>query len=441
MTGELDLTARESRRAAMWLFLIGMFSMTQINIGGKLGISEFAMVACAPFVFIKNIPILRRDGSIGYFWLNLLWIVGAVTADVYSHNYPLFAMKGIAVPIALFADAVCIYVLLRKNLGNLKFLLLGIAVSGVVSIFIFQRGGAGDLAAESGLMAGAERVMSYKLFWTTQLTTWLTLPICGWYMKVKKGYSVVVVAFLAVFNLLTGGRSAFLVCVISCSLLALGGKTYKSLGFFKRHIVSLLIGLMLIGAVAKGVYKYAVVNGYMGEEEMRKYELQTRTNDKPGALTLLMSGRAEFFICLFAALDRPFVGNGSFPIDEHGYVTEFLSKYGTKEDYARALQRDSEYGMNLIPWHSHIATYWAWHGIFGLLFWLYVIVMVGKTLFLRIHVYPPWFGYFALMLPAFIWDILFSPLGLRVNTATLLVSILFVARLSRERSAMPLVVT
>ena len=74
-----------------------------------------------------------------------------------------------------------------------------------------------------------------------------------------------------------------------------------------------------------------------------------------------------------------------------------------------------------------------WHGIWGLIFWLVVIVLAIKTLFTRMHVYPPWFGYFAIAIPIFFWDVLFSPFGSRVQEATLFVAFLLVSKLHNNQ--------
>ena len=428
-------STRRNGGTVFLLFLIGLFSQTQISVGGKLGISEFAMVACAPFVFLKNITIFKRDGSLCYFWLIILWLLGALFVDFYTGNYIPFMMKGIAVPITVFANSVCIYVLLRRNFDNIKWLLLGIAISGVVSIFIFQRGTAGDLADTVGLDAGAERMMGYKLFWVIQLTTWLTLPISGWYLKISKVYSFFALLFLSVFNLASGGRSAFLIVAVSLLLVTFAGKTEQSLQFIKRHMFLLLILLCLVGIGAKKTYEFAATHGYMGDAEETKYERSTKQGSS--ALDLLMESRADFFIGLFAALDKPILGHGSVAIDYHGYVVDFASKHASQEAYDRILNIQKEFRARVIPAHSHIINFWMWHGIFGLVFWLYVIAMTSKTLFSRMHIYPPWFGYLAVTIPAFFWDVLFSPLGLRVNTATLFVVMLFVAKLNREQHRMP----
>lgn len=426
-----NIEERKTRSAATMLFLIGLFSQTQISIGGKLGISELAMVVFAPFALTKGIHAIRKDGSLYYFSLIILWLAGAIAVDIYTHNYFQFTLRGLAVPITLFCNSVCIYLLLRRKYDNLRWLLVGLAISEVISIFVFQRGGAGDVASEFGFEAGVERVVGYKLFWVNMLTTWLTLPIRGWYMNVPKLYSILAISFLAAFNLATGGRSAFLVVAVSLLLIMFAGKTRESLTIFKRHIVTIVVLLCFLGVVAKITYKYAATHGYMGEEEARKYEQSTEHGS--GALDLIIAGRGEFFIGAMAALDKPIMGHGSVAIDDHGYVLDFLSKYGDQEIYERIVKMRRDFGARVIPAHSHIITYWMWHGIWGLIFWLVVIVLAIKTLFTRMHVYPPWFGYFAIAIPMFFWDVLFSPFGSRVHEATLFVAFLLVSKLRNNQ--------
>lgn len=420
-----------ARSGAVLLFLIGLFSQTQVNLGGKLGISEFAMLLCAPFVFVKNYTMFRRDGSLYFFILAILWLIGAIYVDVSTHNNFRFMMRGIAVPMVVFANSACIYVLLRKNFDNLKWFLLGSAISGVVSIFVFQQGMAGDLAAEYGLEAGVERMVSYKLFWVNQFTTWLVLPIAGWYLKVPKMYSIVALSFLAVFDLVTGGRSAFLCTIISLMFILVIGKSQKSVRALKKHMVTLVVILLACAYVGKAVYKWAATSGLMGEYEERKYEGQAA---QKSALSMLMTGRSEFFIGLMAVIDKPIIGHGSCAIDNHGYILDFASKYGTNEGLMELVKRRDKYGVRTIPAHSHIVNYWLWHGIFACLFWVAVFVLSIKTLFRRMHVVMPWTGYFATGIPIFLWDIFFSPFGLRVQKAALFVTFLLVSKLARAQA-------
>ena len=218
------------------LFLVGLLSRTQISIGGKIGISELCMVIASPFVFLKCLPSLRREGVLWFFTLPLLWLGGALYVDISTHNYLPYILRGIAVPITVFSSMVCIFALLRKDMDAIKWLLLGSALSGVISIFVFQGGEAGDVAAEYGLEAGAQSVIGYKLFWVNQLTAWLILPIAGWYLKVPKLYSILALAFIAIFDLLSGGRSAFLATSLSLVIICFSGKTKISMRMIKARI-------------------------------------------------------------------------------------------------------------------------------------------------------------------------------------------------------------
>ena len=421
-----------NKSPAIALFLIGLLNKTQISIGGKLGISELVMVLCAPMVFFKSINTLRRDGNLYFFVLTLLWLCGAILSDVVNHTYLPFAMRGVAVPITVFANCTCIYVLLRKDMSALKWFIFGSVLSEVLSIFVFQGGDAGEMAVEYGMAAGVAAVVGYKLFWVNQLTSWLTLPIKGWYELVPKPYMIVSLAFLTVFALATGGRSAFMTMAVSFLLILFAGKSKMSMAFMRKHFLMMLVVLIGVGVVGKEVYRYAVTHNYLSEYETNKYQKQTETGS--GALHLLMAGRAEFFIGLLAALDSPWLGHGSVAIDDSGYVADFMSKYGTDEDLKTVLRNQSMKGVCFIPYHTHIITYWMWHGVLGLIFWILTIVLSLKTLFLRMHVYPRWYGYFAIAIPSFIWNVLFSPFGGRVVESAMFVAFLLVAKLSHENN-------
>ena len=167
----------------------------------------------------------------------------------------------------------------------------------------------------------------------------------------------------------------------------------------------------------------------MSESEERKYERKT-SGGKGGFLAMLMSGRSEIFIAATAALDKPLIGHGSHAIDNNNYVADFLMKYGSDIDkklyYQSALDN-----IHRIPFHTQIVTFWMWHGLFGLLFWCYVLYLIVITLIRRMDVFPQLFGYFALVLPAIIWDMFFSPYGLRVRECAIFIMCLIVRNMAK----------
>lgn len=420
-----------SKKAAFWLFLIGLFSETQISLGGKIGISELIMVVCAPYLFLTNFFRLQKDGVLWFFILIIAWLLGALYIDLTSHNYVVLMLKGIAVPICTFANVLCIYLLLKRNPLNLRYFLIGGLLSGIISIFIFQHGMAGNVAAEEGMLAGVERLVSYKLFWVNLLSSMLTLPITAWYIKTPKAYSFAALGIVSVVSIVSGGRSAFLISMASLFLLIFGGKNQYSLKKIKRHFLTVVIMLAIVGVLCKVAYKYAAESGIMGEEEQSKYERQSSQGSGFG--DFIRSGRAEFFIGLTAALDKPFSGHGSVAIDDYGYVVDYLHKYGTPEDVAKLVTARATFGIKAIPGHSHIVTYWMWHGIFALVFWMSAIVLVLRTLLIRAHVIPDWYGFLAISIPAFTWNVFFSPFGGRVGVAALFAVALIIRGIEKNK--------
>ena len=420
-----------SRKSAVVLFLIGLFSYTQIRMGGKIGVSELFMCAFAPFIFVLRFRDFSREGIMPLISLSLLWLCGAVISDVVNHVPLLLSIKGIAVPYVTFSTIVCLYNSLRNDIRNFKWLILGIAISTVLSVFVLQRGTAGDFAAEGHTGMAIEQVVGYKLFWTNMTWEWFTLPIRGWYLELPLLYSVSALLGVAIFQLAGGGRSQFASTFFSFVIVCMGRKWMKSMEGIKKHFILFLVVMISSGMVAKYAYKYAATTGWMGSVEQRKFEGQTKKGG--GVLQLLMAGRVETFVGLMAALDHPIRGHGSFAIDTNGYYGKFVYEYGDEADLKRYMENVLILDNTYIPAHSHIVLYWAWHGVCGLAFWLYVLWLMIVVFARKMHVCPGLFGFFAVSLPISFWNLFFSPFGQRVPDLTIYVMCAIVVSISKRK--------
>ena len=420
----LDPKSPENRRNAMWLLLIGMFAMTRINIGGKLGISEIVMLISAPIMLFQNLAVFRRENVTGFLTLAFLWLCGAVFSDWYNGTYHILAFKGIANPVMVLANVIVLYALLRKNPENLRWLLLGLAISSIISIFAFQNVSDEELREIGAEVDAVSKVTGYKLFWGNMVRAWVGVIISGWYLQTSKTISLWGVIAIMVAYVLCGGRSASASYMVTFLLIYIGGKTVPSMQRIRKYLALILVVLVCAGAAFTTAYKYAALNGLLNDTEEKKYERQT-SGGSGDLLTMFISGRSEIFIATIAALDKPFVGHGSHAIDKNNYVADFFHKYGSDIDqklyYESALNN-----IHQIPFHTQIVTFWMWHGIFGLLFWAFALYIVIWTLTRGMAVYPPLFGYFALTLPAIVWDIFFSPFGARIPECAIFVMCLIV---------------
>ena len=418
----------ETHAYSSLLFLAGLFSLTRINLGGSIAVTELIMIFSAPFVFINTVSDMRKDGMGLVLVLFALWLVGAVFSDWYNETSWVFAIKGIATPITLLSCFVCMYAMLRRDLGRFKWFLLGAAFSYVLSTFFLSR--ASSLGLDLSAQDALARTVGYKLYWLLLAIQFISLPFVGWYLKTPTFYTITASIILAIMALLVGVRSTSLTWAASVLLLIIGRRNSLNMMKIKLHFVALLISILFVIVMMKGVYRFSVRQGWLGEGEMRKYELQTKEGDS--ALKMLMAGRTEFFVGLYAALESPFLGRGSWALDTTGVYPEFVYKYGAAEDYQVLMDsRKIQGGQYFIPFHTHVITYWMWHGVFGLIFWLYFLYNVVGTIKNRMHVVPALFGYFAVTIPTFVWDFFFSPLGARINEAMLLVICLIVKKMSK----------
>ena len=429
-----------TKRSSFMLFLIGLFSMTQIHVVGSIGISELVIFAIAPFVFFATYRTLKADGFSAIAWLSLLACLGCFIGSMFAGTPTVIMMKGMASPYAVFGCVVVFHSLLRKNLTGLKWVLLGTALSLIINIFVFQpetnivRGG---MKAEGE--AAVELVTSGVLFWSNRVSEFLTLPIKGWFLKIPIWYSLLAPFFVAAFFLLYSGgsgRSAALAMLISVVILLMGRKSRRGMYLLTRRIPMMVIGFIVVIFMFRIGYEFAAPRGLLGVDAQNKYE--RIANTKKGSAGLLLSGRLETFIGLRACIDKPILGFGAKALDRWGYVESMIKEYGTWEDYEIYRNSLRTGYLRTIPAHSHIVSAWLDDGIFGLLLWCYVLYVMYQYFRKNTYVMPQWYGYFALSIPGAVWDIFFSPFGGRVSMSLLITCLLIVSAIKKNRIPMPI---
>ena len=139
----------------------------------------------------------------------------------------------------------------------------------------------------------------------------------------------------------------------------------------------------------------------MGENTSSKFQAQSN-----GKLGVLFGGRPETLVAIQAIIDNPIIGHGSFAADPKylALKQDLQYEYG----YSDTDTPEEEGG---IPTHSHLTMAWVESGVFGGLFWLYILSLVLRAILqTAIHRQPlsPLYCYF---LVNFVWDIFFSPFG------------------------------
>ena len=429
-----------NKKKNILLFLIGAFSMTQVRIIGSIGISEFAVFLAAPFVFVQNYSLLRKDGFMPVLNLSLLSLAGCCIASLYNHIEVPFMLRGCASAYSIFAGIVCFHHLLRGNDSGIKWVLIGFCLTGVINTFFFQTSVESTLYADRATgFEAAEGVMSSPIYWIKRITPFVTLPYRGWYLSTPFAYSVLAPLFMAGFAMLTSasGRSAALGLIGASAMILIGGKSICKMRRISKHFAGYLILAILGIWMANLGYRWAATSGALGEKAQAKYEQQTQGSSS--VLKLLMGGRLAFFVGVYAGCKQPILGYGPWAVDNYGYMQYFLSKYGTEEDYEAYLNSAVVLFNKVayIPAHSHIVGFWISNGIFGLIFWLYVIYKMFEFVGKNIGVVPQWYGLLAAGMPSMLWAIFFSPYTSRMYFPFYFTMLLFANAIAKGRMPMP----
>ena len=423
---------RESKRAAWALFLIGAFSVTQVKFGFAIGISEIFVYIAAPFLFVRNLAMLRKHGLLFIICLGIAVNVGCVLSGLINGIPAFWICKGLASTYPLFAFPVVLHHYLQKDLRNLKWLLLGVAVTFVINIFAFRTSFEETTFTQGASGAGAiSAIMSGPIFWIGRSSRFINWPIDGFYLQTPTMYSVFAPIAFAAFSILTSesGRSSALGSFGAAAIAFLCGKNRVRMRRFQRFFCVYMVIAVLGVLVFHAIYRMAAKSGILGEKALVKYEVQSGGSNS--VLKLLMGGRAEFFIGLSAALDKPLFGHGPWAVDTQGYRREFLMRYGTEEDYKRIAERDryqQQFGVEerigYIPSHSHLISFWLWFGLVGLLYWLYVLYAIFRYLAKELTAIPQWVGFLAVGAPTMLWNLFFSGLGYRICTLPYVVALI-----------------
>lgn len=426
---------------AWFLFGLG----TQLQIIASLSFTELFVFIAAPFIFLREKDYMRRNGIMPFFWMSLLVVVGCVVACIANYTEPVFVLRGMAVTCLLPCTVVVGHWMLRRDMGGFKWMLIGTAISGVLCTFVFQKsveitGLAGGVAGEGAVDA----IISGPIYWISRLNAVLKAIPQGWYLQCPTIVSLGIPLFMAGFSMLTtvSGRSAALSVIGTVAILLIGGKKRESIRSRLCNRFALWCCVAIVGVFCvHTLYRVAATQGWLGEEALQKYEHQTQGDTS--IKKLLLGGRMESFCGLIACVDKPIIGFGPWAMDNDGYVSEFLSKYATFEDYENFLRTEAwnlKQGrtMRMIPCHAYITEFWLWFGIFGLLFWVYIIFALLRYLKQDCWAVPQWFMWLAASIPGYFWGVFFSPWSARISGIVFVVACLMARAVRQGKQELPI---
>lgn len=426
---------RSYNQNRLWMFLLGLGSMTKVYLGGVIALSELVIFGLAPVILIKNYAEYRKNGVLPMVYLPIFMIVGCFFSCQWNDVPIRPLIKCSMMFYSISAAVVVFYYIMRKSFCGLGSFFSGLLISVIISIFILNPqlitdGRSAELLGQVDL----EEQMEGVLFWYPKINRILYLPVQGWYFKTPIVYSALAPIAAALVSILSSvsGRGAAAWGLLACALITYSRRSRRRMYSLGRHIlVFAVLGVALAWSI-KNLYVYAATKGILGEMAQTKYYAQT--HGESSFLRVLMGGRIEFFITIRAVMDNPIIGIGPYAEDKKGYVRDFLLKYGAPEDFDLYLRHRMMFSsqVELIPQHSTLTQFWGQSGIVGLVFCLYFLYLVYLYFRRYAGAVPQWFGYFSLAIPPSVFSLFFNPYTDRV-TFPLLIACLLIARAVGQR--------
>lgn len=427
---------KENKNYLLLWFLLGVGY--QLQVIASLSISEAVVLIVAPFLVFNEFPHMRRSGVVVYFYWSLALIVGCAISCVANNCSSMQVVRGSATVCLISAFIVVLHRLIRCSPNGLRFLFLGVCVCLVINTFYFRR--FGDVVMYGDDL---DSIMGGALYWIHRINYFTLLPVRGWYLNVPWGISSMLALGVAAFSAFASvsGRSSALISLAGALLIAIGRKRRESIMKISRFLVLYLAVAVLLVPVVYWGYKTLCMQGVLGPEARAKFERQTRGGG--GVIGLLITGRAQSFAGLFSCVERPIVGWGPWALDYNGNNARFIYRYGSDDDIRDLEYRNSlrlKYGFHrsgLISTHSTVVQFWVWFGLLGLLFVGYITWCVIRFVKMDLAVIPRWYGWIALMLPSFFWDLFFSPYSDRLLYSLLIVACLYARAVRKGRVMLP----
>jgi hypothetical protein len=375
-------------------FILGLIATQRIVLGGEIYFGELIAMLYLAFRFKPQqfLTIEKR-----FLQFALIWSAAQLLSDIVNDTNLGDSIKGVLAPVVFACTILGLLTYFRSNLKRMPSFLLGVTIGALLSVIFFPDDYAQGNPWKWGLGSGIVALIAiYSSFFQRGKSKFLLIAM--------------LVIFLIV-SLLFDARSLGGFPLISM-LIYLAVRAGKHVWFSRlfggdwgvARLLAVVVPLFLVANfLVSLVFSSESVLANFSDGAAEKYRVQAS-----GTYGLILGGRSEILISSRAFLDSPLLGHGSWAHDKTGeYIKEY---YGLVSQLGYSLNDDdtAAYALGLIPVHSYLMGGLVWAGIFGGLFWLYLLNQTIKN-FIRFMSQLPYYYFLGTLL--LVWNIFFSPFG------------------------------
>ena len=370
------------------LFLMPSLMFLKIKGIGVLYLPELISLFLFIQFFSKIILLFRHQLKI-FVLLLFLYLFAQIFSDIYRATPPKDYLRGWSNIIFFLIHTSTLFVLLSNDKNNFFIFGLGYVLGIILTTFyspnIYFQGGS-----------------FWKFGYGTPITFLIALLTTSKFIQ-NNFIKILIFLSLAITNFYFGFRSLAGVCLFVSSILFI--VNFNSIHNFLNNkksiqykIVSSILLIFILTYLVNSSYAYLAINEYLGVNEVARYKSQI------GSLGILVGGRQEILTSIYAILNSPFIGYGSWAMNP--FSDDLLQ--GLLLDFGYYNIQAFTYFDDRLPTHSHFFGAWVTAGIFGVFIWIWFLYNIFKALVLNSMKKDNWNGFFYFICILMTWKIFFS---------------------------------
>lgn len=372
-------------------FLIGFVSSQKLNVGGELYIGEVLAFIYLILNFGKFKLLKFERRLLGFAFI---WFCAQLVSDLINETRFMDALKGTLAPLIFGGTIICLIDYFKNNISRLPAFLLGAACGELIYFQLFPSEYYLFNPWKWGLGGGILAIfVIYFSFYLRRKSLFILFGMVAVFFTISLYFNG---RSMATFPLLAALAYAFLA----------NGKKVRIMEFFAgkwgvvRLVGALIPALFLLNMAASALFSSSFLLSRVSADAAEKYRSQAA-----GAYGVLVGGRSEILFSTRAFLDKPLFGHGSWAKNKAGYLDNAEAEF-SRLGYT-SIPDDTEIDSNsLITAHSYLMGALVWAGIFGGMFWIFILHSTIKQFLVSMSQLP--FYYYVGMV-GLMWNIFFSP--------------------------------
>jgi len=368
---------------------LGLMSAITFQMGVDLIPFEFLCICY--FIFAMGKQFQLQNSYLEYFLksiivVGLLLVLAQLFTDSYLGISRFETAKSVAQIFTLVSLIFSGITLLAKYPRRLHSFLIGYVLSSLISFFF-----------STNLYIGID---PWKFLFANSVSILVFLLLGS--IKRNRSLRFLIILMLTSIHLIFGARSSALLTLLTIIIVVIPYRILSS----KRSFAIIILSIFLISAATEQVYQHLAFNGNLGVAQEMKAKQQFESGP------LILFARSELLYELGAIKESLFFGKGSNPNLSQSLlfsVSLAQERLGLQTKKTAAYEQYTKTGK--IPQHSMLFSSWIESGVFGMLFWLIILIFLIRNFQLVVSSDNEFTLLTAYLLVSALWSLFFSPLG------------------------------